>query len=185
METVFPGTVIERRGKNAREFLDSVFFATDGIMLSQVRKITALETPALQNWVNRGLVERPDEKMYSKNQLARIILINMLRSVTKNENIGKIMTYINGSATSRDDDIIGEADLYIYICEILDKITFETLLSPDELNILTENTIKDYIEPFGGAHKRLCNGIKMILLYYAASLIKGRADIIMEGIVND
>lgn len=182
MDSTFPGSVVPRQGKSAKEFLDGLFFATKGIMLLQVREITGLDTPVIQNWIGRGWVQKPVDKRYSVNHLARIMLINMLRSVTKLETIAHILTYINGDAENRADDIIPERELYIYVCDILDTVDFETVLTDAKLQKIIEARLKDYVEPFGGAREKLIAGIKMILLYYAAALIKVRADRMSESL---
>lgn len=176
MEPHFPGSVLERRGKSAEEFLNGLFFATKGLMLAQIKEITGLDTPAIQNWVGRGWVEKPVEKRYSANHLARILIINMLREVTRLEVVAGILTYINGSAESREDDIISEPQLYCYLCDILDVIDYETILTPGGAQRLIEQRVTDYREPYPGARQKLIRGMKLILTYYAASLVKVRAD---------
>ena len=176
MDTTFPGTVIPRQGKSADDFLSGLFFATKGIMLLQVREITGLDTPVIQNWVNRGWVQKPVEKRYSANHLARIMLINMLRPTAKLEHIAQILHYINGETDDRADDIIPESTLYIYICDILDSVDFETVLSDGEITDVIARRIGEYSEPRPGAREKLIMGIKLILLYYASSVIKARAD---------
>lgn len=176
MDSKFPGSVVDRQGKSAREFLDGLFFATKGMMLLQVREITGLDTPAIQNWIGRGWVQKPVDKRYGVNHLARILLINMLRSVTKLETIGQILGYINGDAECREDDSIPESELYICVCNILDTVDFETVLTDEKLEKIIEEQLVNYTEPFAGARKKLVDGIKIILLYYAAALIKVRAD---------
>ena len=118
MKTYFPGTVIERNGQNAEEFLFGVCTVTKGLMLAQVREITGLETPAIQNWVNRGWVQKPVDKRYGVDHLARIIIINMLRGVMKLETIASLLTYINGEAGNEQDNVVSEARLYYYLCAI-------------------------------------------------------------------
>lgn len=184
MDSCFPGTIIKRQGKNAEEFLSGLFFATKGIMLLQVREITGLDAPVIQNWVNRGWVQKPEQKRYSANHLARIMIINMLRDVTRLENVDNILTYINGNANSREDDIISESELYIYLCNILDQINFETILSDEQFDEIVTRTVYDYDEPFAGAHEKLINGIKIILTYYAAALIKVRGDDRFEKLIQ-
>lgn len=176
MNATFPGSVVARQGKTASEFLAGMFFATKGIMLLQVREITGLDTPVIQNWVGRGWIPKPVDKRYSANHLARIMLINMLRPVAKLEHIAHILSFINGDAENRSDDIIPEASLYIYVCDILDRVDFETVLTNDALERLIESQIGDYREPFDGAREKLISGIKLILMYYAAAVVKVRAD---------
>ncbi len=77
-----PGSAIPRDaagGLVGEEFLDKVFFITDGIMLSQIKEISGVDGTTLQNWVKRGWIGSTVNKKYSKNQLARILIINMLR----------------------------------------------------------------------------------------------------------
>lgn len=176
MDSKFPGSVVDRQGKTAREFLEGLFFATGGMMLLQVREITGLDTPAIQNWIGRGWVQKPIDKRYGKDHLARILLINMLRSVTRLETIGQILSYINGDAECREDDSIAESELYICVCDILDTVDFETVLTDEKLQGIIEAHLTDYVEPFAGAREKLITGIRIILLYYAAALIKVQAD---------
>ncbi len=176
MKTYFPGTVVERQGKSAEEFLFGIFAVTKGLMLAQVREITGLDTSAIQNWINRGWVQKPVEKRYTVDHLARIIIINMLRDVMKLEHIAALLTYINGETSNPDDDIISESRLYQYICQILDCMDYETLLSEAQFRQTVEETTRDYREPFPGARKRLVEGLMIILAYYAASIVKRRAD---------
>ena len=173
---IFPGTVVPRAGKSAAEFFNTVFFATKGIMLFQLSELTGLDGNTIQNWVVRGWVQAPVGKRYSADQLARVMLINMLKGVTRLETIGNILTYINGELESREDDLVGESQLYIYICDILDKIGFDDILDPLAMGRLVEEEISAYREPVPGGGEKLRNTIKLVLTYYAAALMKQRAD---------
>ena len=176
MKSYFPGTVIERNGQDARSFLFSIFAVTKGLMLAQVREITGLDTPAIQNWINRGWVARPVEKRYSMDHLARIMIINMLRDVMKLDHISVLLTFINGRTEDASDNIVSESDLYCYLCSILDKVSFEEVLSEEEFFALVEKEISDYQEPWPGARRWLRDGSQVILIYYAVSSIKKKAD---------
>lgn len=176
MSVSFPGSVVPRQGKTAKEFLDGLFFATKGLMLLQVREITGLDTPAIQNWINRGWVPRPVEKRYSADHLARILLINLLRPAARLENIAKILAYINGDTEDPSDNAIPDATLYCIVCDILDRVDFETVLTGEALTAVIEGALGDYTEPFPGAREKLLTGIRLILLYYASAVIKVRAD---------
>ncbi len=176
MKSYFQGTVIERNGQDARSFLFSIFSVTKGSMLAQVREITGLDTPAIQNWLNRGWVACPVEKRYSMDHLARILIINMLRDVMKLEHISVLLTFINGRVDDTSDNIVSEPALYCYLCSIPGKIHFEEVLSEEQFFSLVEKEISDYQEPWPGAGRRLMDGIYVILIYYAASIIKKKAD---------
>ncbi len=187
MDITFPGTIIPRQGKTAEQFLSGLFFATKGIMLVQVREITGLDTPAIQNWVNRGWVQKTVEKRYTADHLARIMLINMLRRTARLEHIAQILTYINGDPDDSLDDAIPDSLLYICVCDILDNVDFETVLSDKDITETISARIGDYEEPFPGAREKLITGIRVILLYYAAAVVKTRADRALTslGIVPD
>ena len=184
MKTYFPGTVIERDGQNAEEFLFGVCAVTKGLMLAQVREITGLETPAIQNWINRGWVQKPVDKRYGVDHLARIIIINMLRDVMKLESIAALLTYINGETENKRDNIVSEAELYCYLCTVLDRVDYETLLSEDEFHREVVGAISDYRAPFEGARERLINGMQIILIYYASAIVKKRADRLCEVVLQ-
>ena len=104
-----PGTRLRKHemgNVTGMEFLDKIFFITDGIMLSQVREISNVDGSTLQNWVKRGWIMNPVNKRYSKDQLARILIINMLRDTMLFERIDFLLKYINGNVNNREDDII-------------------------------------------------------------------------------
>lgn len=184
MITYFPGTVVERHNKTSKEFLFGVFSSTKGLILAQVREITGLDTPAIQNWINRGWVQKPVEKRYSINHLARILIINMLRDVMKLEDIAALTTYINGNTEDITDDIITESRLYNYVCDILDHVDYDVILTETELRKVITDTICDYEEPQIGARDKLINGLEIILVYYAAAIVKVRADKIYNKAIN-
>lgn len=184
MKLYFPGTVVERKNNTSKEFLFGIFTATKGLMLAQVREITGLDTSTIQNWVNRGWVAKPQDKRYSSDHLSTIMLINMLRDVMKIENISSLLSYINGSAESESDNIISETILYNYVCDILDIIDYDIILSEDELEKVINDAIKDYKEPFLDARQKLINGLEIILVYYASAIVKYKADRIYSDIMK-
>lgn len=122
---IIPGTILEKKTMGnitGMVFLNKIFFITDGIMLSQIRKIAGINGSTLQNWVKRGWLCKPINKRYSKDQLARILIINMLRKNTPLERIDFLLRYINGNPNKTDDNIISESILYDYAARIIDKM---------------------------------------------------------------
>lgn len=184
MKIYFPGTIIERGEMGAKEFLFGIFAVTKGLMLAQVKEITGLDTPAIQNWINRGFVQKPIEKRYTIDHLARILIINMLRDVMQLEAIAALLTYINGDANDKADDIISESDLFCYICTILDCADYDTVLNHDEFKMIIIKCLENYAEPFAGAREKLINGLEIILLYYASAIVKYKADYAYKQIVT-
>ncbi len=109
-----PGTTIEiskvERG-SSRLMFDGIF-ASGGITLSQVCIMTGLEPYMVQNWVKRRFVSSPQKRVYSRNQFARIVIINMLRETMSLDSIIKLIGHINGVLSDESDDLIGDSELY-------------------------------------------------------------------------
>ncbi|HPT84638.1 MAG TPA: DUF1836 domain-containing protein [Bacillota bacterium] len=172
-----PGTVILREeinGTTGLEFLDRIFFVTDGIMLSQIREIAGVDGSTLQNWVKRGWVGNAKNKRYSKDQLARILIINMLRSSMQLENIDFLLRYINGTIDDATDDIIPESMLYEYVCRIIDRIAptgGPCNMTREELRKVIAEQTSDYEDKVEGASVRLRAALEIIIIAYFASLL--------------
>ncbi len=109
-----PGTTIEiskvERG-SSRTMFDGIF-ASGGITLSQVCIMTGLEPYMVQNWVKRKFVSSPQKRVYSPNQFARIVIINMLRETMQIDSIVSLLKHINGTLNDESDDLIGDSELY-------------------------------------------------------------------------
>ena len=172
MSICFPGTIIEREQKTSRDFFSQMFCYTKGLMLAQVREITGLDTTTIQNWVNRGWVENPVDKRYSENHLAGIIIIYMLRDVMKMENILKLLDSLKDNGKM----IIGKDELYHYICEVLDRISFDEILDMGKLNLVMNEVLVSNQRKWKGDFTRLKNVLHIILVYYASAIIKHKAD---------
>ncbi len=170
-----PGSVITKEnagGLDGEEFLDKVFFLTDGIMLSQIKEISGVDGTTLQNWVKRGWIGSTVNKKYSKNQLARILIINMLRDTMHLKEVDFLLRYINGTINFEEDDIIPEARLYGYICRITDSLAGRRSLGVPQLKVLIRQAVAEYSEKMPGAKERLENALAIIVTAYYASLAK-------------
>ena len=65
LSKTIPGTNIEYRGNtDASDILRSMLQITGGLSLSQVCRITGLQTSTIQNWVKRSYVPKPEKKKY-------------------------------------------------------------------------------------------------------------------------
>lgn len=185
---IIPGTVLKKKdmgNANGMVFLNKIFFITDGIMLSQIRKITGLDSSTVQNWVKRGWICKPHNRRYSKDQLARILIINMLRKNTQLEKIDFLLKYINGNLNSREDDIIPESVLYAYITRIIDRMTESSENAGLAVNLLEkqiEECTQDYAEPVSGAARRLRKALKIIVLSYYSTLITTYTEELFENL---
>ena len=178
-DACFPGTVIPREqfaGLDGEGLIDRIFFLTNGIMLSQLKAVSGIDGTTLQNWVKRGWVSNTVNKKYSKDQLARILIINMLRSCMLLERVDILLHYINGNIDDVRDDIIPESRLYDYICTIYDRYIEDECECEAQLDEIIAETTAEYDEPLPGAHKRLNAALKIILIAYLASIAGSKAN---------
>ena len=181
--TQIPGTVLERQkmgGVTGLDFLNKIFFISDGIMLAQIREIAGVDGSTLQNWLKRGWVVNPKNKMYDKEQLARILIINMLRDTMQLSDISFLLTYVNGETDRAEDDIISESRLYDYICRLVDRVTRIQILTQDSLTELVAECTADYEEKVSGARRRLNAALEIIIMSLYANVIKRRADQLID-----
>lgn len=158
----FPGT---RVPISTAGLLEGIFTATNGVTLSQVCEIVGLEASTVQNWIKRGYVNPPVGRKYSKNQLGRIILINLLRDTFVIERIARLISYVNGNLLDRSDDIMDDSDIYQCLCDILITPDKRVIACEENLPKKVDERLKDFQGPFPGARDRL----KLILeaLVYA------------------
>lgn len=185
-ESCIPGTVLDREkmgNVTGLGFLKKIFYITDGIMLSQIREISGIDGSTLQNWTKRGWVENSKLKRYNIDQVAHILIINMLRSSMQLDRISFLIRYINGSVSDRGDDIIRDSELYDYICRLLDSLMLED--NPGiTLGDCIKRTTADYEEKVTGARRRLDTALEIIITAYYAALVKKSADDKLEAIMK-
>ncbi len=181
---LIPGTVLEKKAfgnVSGIDFLNKIFFVSSGLMLSQIREISGVDGSTLQNWVKRGWLGNTVNKRYSKEQLARILIINMMRNTMMLEKIDYILHYINGMINDASDDIISEAELYGYICDIYESYTEKGFSSTEELrSLIMQTTSEKYVEPCEGAKKRLDSALEIIIVAYFASTAANLANELFE-----
>ena len=174
-----PGTVVDRskmNGAAGEPFLDKVFYITEGIMLTQIREITGIDGTTLQNWLKRGWVASPKGKYYTKEHLARILLIAMMRDTMQLARIAQVLSYINGRVGDAADDIIPESVLYDYVCRAVDVLADGESAGLNDLDAVVEQVVESYEERVSGAKKRLSRGISVIVTAYYSTLVKNHAE---------
>lgn len=177
---LIPGTLMDKMkmgNVTGLEFLDKIFYITDGIMLSQIREISGIDGSTLQNWTKRGWVGNAHNKRYGKDQLARILIINMMRDSMQLERIASLLTYVNGRAGDVSDDIIPESLLYDHLCRVIDELIGDELPSnADNVRDLIRETLSSYEECAPGARRRLENACEIIIFAYYATLVRQKAN---------
>ncbi|MBO4979329.1 MAG: DUF1836 domain-containing protein [Clostridia bacterium] len=180
-----PGTILKKSDMGnvtGLEFLSKIFYISDGVMIAEIRRISGLDTSTLQNWTKRGWLENSKLKRYDIDQVAHILIINMLRSCMQLDRIAFLIRYINGSVNDRSDDIICYSRLYDYVCRILERLTDDTPVQ--NIRACIEETIEDYEEKVTGARKRLSKGLEIIVVAYYAVLLKQRSDHLLDSLTG-
>lgn len=182
---LIPGTQMDRvemGDVTGKAFLDKIFYVQNGIMLAQIRVISGIDGSTLQNWVKRGWAGKTVNKKYSMDQLARILLINMMRDAITFERIDYVLHYLNGDIDSTEDDIIAESLLYDDVCRIIELAGERESVSAEELRAIITDVTKDYPEVYAGARERLNAVLEIIVTSYESSLLMKQANARLDTI---
>lgn len=183
MATVLPGTVTEvsKIEKGVSRTFASGLFAAGGITLSQVSSLTGLEPYLIQNWVKRGFVPPPRNRMYSQNSFARICIINMLRESLRLEKIIELLSFINGIPYDESDDLISEAELYHIYTDMLARTDISRLGEQT-----AETAAEEAVNEYGSLPSETARRLKKVLTVFAyahiASLAKHKAELLIIGL---
>ena len=187
-DSMIPGTKLKKSDMGnvtGLEFLSKVFFISEGVMLSQIREVSGIDGSTLQNWTKRGWVANARLKKYNIDQVAHILIINMLRSCIQLDKIALLLQYINGNIDDKSDDIIRDSVLYDYICRILETLTRQDVASKASIKEVIQEQIADYEEAMPGARERLANALEIIVTAYYAALIKRNSDEMLTELMNN
>ena len=168
-DALIPGTKLRRAdmdGVTGLEFLSKIFFITDGVMLTQIRDISGIDGSTLQNWTKRGWVPLSKSKKYDIDQVAYVLIINMLRPCMQLDKIAYMLEYING-------------------CRILDALVEQNQCSFSSIRQVIEQQTAGYTEVMEGARERLTDALEAIVVAYYATLIKHRSDELVNRLVGN
>ena len=180
MPKTFPGTTVECSAltKGSSRVLFDGIFATGGITLSQVCIMTGLEPYLIQNWVKRGFLTSPVGRVYSREQFARIIIINMLRQALQIDRICGLIKVISGNPDDRSDDLISDEELYhMYV----DMLSDESMVIRDEQSVTgaAMRATQNFAEPLPGARKKLCLILAAMLYAHTSCRMAALSDKIL------
>ena len=181
MPSTFPGTTVEvsKLQKGSSKVLFGGVFATGGITLSQVSIMTGLEPYLIQNWVKRGFVSSPVKRLYSEEQFARIVIINMLKEALQIERICSLIRVIGGVLEDTTDDLIGDAELYH---RYVDMISDESIniTDPESVRSAAAAAASDFVERIPNTRKKLERIFEVMLYAHAASKLRVSAEQILS-----
>lgn len=180
-----PGTVLRKHDMGnvtGLAFLHKIFYITDGIMLNQIREISGIDGTTLQNWTKRGWVECSKHKKYDIEQVAHILLINMLRSCMQLDHISFLVQYVNGA----NGGGVSYTEIYDYACRVLDKImTDDVSVGGVTLRRCILAVTADRTERSVEERKRLTTVLEIVIMAYYAALIKGYSDSRIVGLIGN
>lgn len=175
----FPGTVVP---VSPVGLLTGIFSVTNGITLSQVCEITGLEPGTVQNWIKRGYVSHPVDRKYSKEQLARIVLINFLRETFVIEKVANLLSYVNGNLLDHSDDIMDDSEIYQCLCDILLTDGLKEGIDCNELSLKIDEKLAGFNEPYPGAKERLKLVLQAMIYAWWSAEYKRIANRLTENI---
>ena len=184
MEWTLPGTVLSvdaDRPQAAEEVFSSLFLA-GGLVLSQVTQVTGLEPYIIQNWVRRGFLAPPKQRKYTRRQLSRILMINVLKSTLSIEQICKLLNYINGALDDEGDDTIDDTELYGAFVLVAGSVQKHGLTSESEMNRLIADGLKDYKESIPGAKERIEQALRIMITAWRAAQLQTKAQSMMNAL---
>ena len=181
-----PGTVLPTEDiTRGFDVIHPSIRATNGLTLAQVCTITGLEQSTIQNWIKRGWVAHPENKRYGEYQLARIMIINMLRASMQLDNIAWLLRFVNGEADDRGDDIIPDSVLYTHLCVIAEECEKNEVFRTEDIQKVVESALDDYTEAYPGAKAKLVAALTVMTLGYLASEIRKDAESLFEQLRQD
>ena len=177
MLNTFPGTTVEisRLQKGSSKVLFDGIFAAGGITLSQVSVMTGLEPYLIQNWVKRGLVSSPVKRLYSEEQFARIVIINMLKEALQIERICSLIRIIGGVLEDTTDDLIGDAELYHRYVDMIAGNEVD-ITDPESIRQAAVAAAADFVERIPNSRKKLERIFEVMFYAHAASRFRTSAE---------
>lgn len=183
---LIPGTMLQAEHPSAQTF-DAIFpvmGATNGLMLSQICEITGLEGSTVQNWVKRSWVSKPQGKRYGRLQLARILIINLLKDTLRLERIVQLLSSINGDVDNRADDMIDECELYNALCSVIFAFEKSGKFDPALLKSWVMEASASYQPKWTGARERLHDTLLIMMSAYLSARLKKQAIHLLDNFVS-
>ena len=187
MSRIIPGTTMkftEQARESAFSMISPVLEATGGLTLSQLSKLTGLNGTTIQNWIKRGWVSSTKGKKYDKQQLLRILLINMLRKSMKLVDIVDLMEYINGDVEDTSDDIVAEDLLFNILCRIIFKAEDEGAFIPEIVEKLVYEEVECYKDEIVDTD-RLKKAMYVMIMAYRCGCLMDEVNNGMEVIKDE
>ena len=183
MFATYPGTTVEisKLEKGASKQLFNSIFTAGGLTLSQVCIMTGLEPYLIQNWVKRGFLTSPKRRMYSQNQFARIIIINMLRESLQIDKICELICITAKTLNDERDDIISDDELYHKYIDMIAENNIDINDGPS-VEAAANRTADEIASEFPISQKEI-SGILQVMIYaHFSAILRRNAQEIFESL---
>lgn len=190
MNRYIPGTTLkfsEQARDEAFSIISPVLEATGGLTLSQLSKLTGLSGTTIQNWIKRGWVAATQGKKYSRKQVLRILLINMLRNSMKLEDIARLMEYVNGDVEDTSDDIIDDDVWYNILCRIIFTAEDEGAFDAGSVKKLISRELSQCTHEIHirSDEYKLHNAMFVMIMGYRSSCLKNEMDKVLTVVLEE
>lgn len=171
--------------QNAFDGISTTIKLTGGLTLSQLSALSGLEASTIQNWVKRGWVMSPKNRLYGEEGVARTLIIAKLRSAMQLSSIVELMSYVNGNVNDRADDAIPDYMLYNKLCAVTDRLDSLESFGESDITNAVNSVIEGYREPFPGGKEKLFNTLSVMTYAFLSSELKNRAENIFKSIIKE
>ncbi len=190
MNRYIPGTTLkfsEQARDEAFSIVSPVLDATGGLTLSQLSKLTGLTGSTIQNWIKRGWVASTQGKKYSRKQVIRILLINMLRNSMKLDDIAKLMEYVNGDVEDTSDDIIDDDVWYNILCRIIFTAEDEGAFDTNSVKKLINRELEQCTHEIHirSDEYKLHNAMFVMIMAYRSACLKAEMDKVLTVVLDE
>ena len=190
MNRHIPGTTLkftEQARDEAFSIVSPVLDATGGLTLSQLSKLTGLTGTTIQNWIKRGWVASTQGKKYSRKQVLRILLINVLRDSMKLEDIAKLMEYVNGDVEDTSDDIIDDDVWYNILCRIIFTAEDEGAFDSDSVKKLINRELEKCTREIHihSDEYKLYNAMFVMIMAYRSACLKDEMNKVLTVVLDE
>ncbi len=190
MNRHIPGTTLkftEQARDEAFSIVSPVLDATGGLTLSQLSKLTGLTGTTIQNWIKRGWVASTQGKKYSRKQVLRILLINVLRDSMKLEDIAKLMEYVNGDVEDTSDDIIDDDVWYNILCRIIFTAEDEGAFNSDSVKKLINRELEKCTREIHihSDEYKLHNAMFVMIMAYRSACLKDEMNKVLTVVLDE
>lgn len=101
----------------------------------------------------------------------------------KLEQIGQLMTIVNGDADDTSDDIISEEQMYDYLCLVTDRARGEKA-SAREIPSIVSEIISGYVPVSSDSKQRLKSVLTVMTYAYISGVYKKEADRLFSSLTD-